>query len=650
MKRFTTGALAVVAIIALTLLLLPYLISEPQIRGVASRAIQSATGIVPKIDGPVRLALLPRPAIQVQEISLNDGSPNGPAVGALQASLQFWPLLFGEVKVATLTLERPRLAIELSQDGKLIGGLPLQPAATDDDDVPELRVANGTVLLKIQGRERTEILSRVDASLSWSGASLTATGNFILADKPVSGTLVIGDTAALAKGQRSSIRIRLEAEAGRLAYEGFVAFNAAALQGEGVLSADGKSLREALALIGTSVPSATGFGRFSIKSKLALTPVTMNLSNLSVELDGNRAEGGLTWKKDGTRWVMQGTLASETTDLSVYKITLPAATQNGRDWSRLAIDNSSLQNFDLDLRLSSGKLVAGKIEIGKAAITVSVKNRQLTASIGEAQFYGGTLRGTAIWNSAEPKPTLKVDANLANFDLERGLAGLSGFRSLEGKGSLTVALTSQGGSMQDLASRLAGRIQIAMKQGALLGINAEAVLRRLERRPLSGTGDLRGGKTPFDQLTGNLEINEGVGKLTNLDIESPILKIRVQGETSVVRRDFDLRGKASLIRAAQGSTPAVAFDLPFLISGNWDNPYLLPDPEALIRHSGATAPLLDAVRGRAAREAMRNVIETVTGLRSIGELPANPSFDPPAATTPSIAPIYAPAPEPTPTR
>ncbi|MBK8007189.1 MAG: hypothetical protein IPK23_01050 [Rhizobiales bacterium] len=177
-----------------------------------------------------------------------------------------------------------------------------------------------------------------------------------------------------------------------------------------------------------------------------------------------------------------------------------------------------------------------------------------------------------------------------------------------------------------------------MKQGALAGINAEAMLRRLERRPLSGTGDLRGGRTPFERLNGILEIEDGVAKLTNFDVESPILKIALQGETSLARREFDLRGTASLMRVAQGTAPQVSFDLPFLISGNLDNPYLLPDPEALIRHSGATAPLLDAVRGRAAREAMRSVIETVTGLRSIGELPANPTFEPPPAIAPAPTP------------
>ncbi len=644
-KRIAIGAVTAAALLGVAFLTLPYLVSEQQIRDAASRSIQAATGIVPRIDGRARLALLPRPAIQIQEIYLDDGSKSGPAVGALQASLQFWPLLFGEIKVATLTLDRLRLAIDLSPEGKLIGGLPINPAITDDDDVPELRVANGSVLLRVQGRDRVEIITKVDASLNWSGASLTATGSFVVGNKPANGTLVIADTAALAKGQRSSVRFRVEAEPVRIAYEGRITFRESSLQSEGTFSADGRSLRDALAIFGISAPSPTGFGRFSAKATVSLTPIALTFTNLALELDGNRADGGLTWKRDGNRSTLQGTLASETTDLSIYQSPL-GLTTNGRDWNRNSLDTAALQNFDLDLRLSCGKLIIGKIEIGKAAITLGVRNRQFTAAIGEAQFYGGTLRGNAIWNAAEENPSLRLDANLGNFDLERGLGGLTGFRRLEGKGSLTIAVTSKGKSAQEIASALSGKIQLAMKQGALAGIHAEAVLRRLERRPLSTTGDLRGGRTPFERLTGNIEIENGVAKLTGFEVESPILKISLQGESSITKREFDLRGVASLIRAAQGASSQIAFDLPFVIYGTWDNPYLLPDPDALIRHSGATAPLLDAVRGRAAREAMRSVIETVTGLRSIGELPVNPTFEPPAANSPSIAPIYAPSPQP----
>lgn len=644
MQRFAIGAVAVVAILTLALVALPYLVSGEQIRGVASRAIQSATGVVPRIDGPVRLVLLPRPAIQVQEVSLNDGSKNGPAVGALQASLQFWPLLFGDLKVATLTLERLRLAIELSPEGKLLSGLPINPQIANDQEVPELRVVQGSMLIRVHGRGRDEIISGVDASLNWSGASLTATGSFMIGQKPANGTLVIADTAALAKGQRSALRLRIESEPARFAYEGGVSLQESVLHGEGSFSADGRSLRDALALFGASVPSPTGFGRFSIKSKVSLTPIALTFTGLSLELDGNRADGGLIWKRDVTRPILQGTLASDVTDLSIYQSPFRFMAAGGREWNPAPIQISLLQNFDLDLRLSCGKLIAGKIEIGKVAIALGAKNRLFTAAIGEAQFYGGTLRANASWNAADEIPSLRLDANFNNFDLERGLGGLSGFRRLEGKGSLTLAITAQGRSVKEIADAVSGKAELAMKQGALAGINAESVLRRLERRPLSGTAGLRGGRTPFERLSGNVAIERGVAKLSVLEIESTILRIHLDGTTSIPRREFDLRGMASLIRAPQPGTQQVSFDLPFLIHGNWDDPYLLPDPDALIRHSGAAAPLLDAVRGRAAREAMRNVIETVTGLRSYGELPANPYIElPPNADPEAISPVLTPA-------
>jgi AsmA protein len=45
---------------------------------------------------------------------------------------------------------------------------------------------------------------------------------------------------------------------------------------------------------------------------------------------------------------------------------------------------------------------------------------------------------------------------------------------------------------------------------------------------------------------------------------------------------------------------------------------MLPDAEALIRRSGAAAPLLNAARERNARDAVRSVLERLTG----GALPA----------------------------
>ena len=50
-----------------------------------------------------------------------------------------------------------------------------------------------------------------------------------------------------------------------------------------------------------------------------------------------------------------------------------------------------------------------------------------------------------------------------------------------------------------------------------------------------------------------------------------------------------------------------------MVQGPWDDPLIFPDPDSLIRRSPASAPLLDAVKDRRTRDAVRSVIERLGG-------------------------------------
>jgi AsmA protein len=71
-----------------------------------------------------------------------------------------------------------------------------------------------------------------------------------------------------------------------------------------------------------------------------------------------------------------------------------------------------------------------------------------------------------------------------------------------------------------------------------------------------------------------------------------------------------MKGVASLT-SAPNAPPG--FDLPFVVQGPWDDPLIFPDPDSLIRRSPASAPLLDAVRDRKTRDAVRSVLERLSG-------------------------------------
>ena len=116
-----------------------------------------------------------------------------------------------------------------------------------------------------------------------------------------------------------------------------------------------------------------------------------------------------------------------------------------------------------------------------------------------------------------------------------------------------------------------------------------------------------------------LKISEGTVTVADVKIDGSAVRLALAGSASIPARELDLTGTAALVAASKPEAPP--FELPFTVQGSWDDPIMLPDPEALIRRSGAAAPLLNAVRDRRARDAASSVIERLTGAPS-GAIPA----------------------------
>ena len=215
-----------------------------------------------------------------------------------------------------------------------------------------------------------------------------------------------------------------------------------------------------------------------------------------------------------------------------------------------------------------------------------------------------------LFRSSDAVADVRAQFQFTDVDLQACASELFGISKLSGRGNLNVSLTASGSSPFGLASSLDGTATLNGHDGAIAGFNVEQLLRRLEKRPLSGGGNFRSGSTPYDNLNISVKFADGVATADDIHVESPAAKITLTGTASVPSREYDLKGVASLTSAAAGGN---AFDLPFVIQGPWDDPLIFPDPESLIRRSPASAPLLDAVKDRKTRDAVRSVIERFTG-------------------------------------
>jgi AsmA protein len=203
----------------------------------------------------------------------------------------------------------------------------------------------------------------------------------------------------------------------------------------------------------------------------------------------------LTLATDGRRAV-QGTLAGDTLDLTPYiaGARLMAADQNA--WDRLPIALEGLADINLDLRLSAASIKVAKAQLGRTAVAATMNDGKLNITIGEAQAFGGVATGSLGVYSASAGVKVASHLQFEDVDLANCLGQLFGLHKLEGRGTLAFDIGGSGSSVWDVTHTLNGTASLKAHDGALTGIDVEQLLRRLEKRPLSGNGDF--GSEPYD--------------------------------------------------------------------------------------------------------------------------------------------------------
>jgi AsmA protein len=612
-KRFGLVVIALVVAGFGALLVLSLVIPAATVRDAVKAQIYAVTGLAPVVSGEVAVSLFPTGSVRFHDVSLGDSRTGTSALTADEVAvrLRFFPFLIGRIEIADVTLVRPTIRVIFEPGGRSnwAGHVEtlaraLQPSPDRMASFSEIRIADGTVMLHDEASKVVERLTDVEFALAWPSISksFAATGRFVWHGEAIDATLSLTDFVATLVGERSGLKLRLAGAPLKFAFDGYISHKPT-LRMEGTLAADTASLRETLHWTSDWTTPGGGFGRFALKAQTNVVGSNISLSGVNIELDGNAGEGVLTFAGDG-RKTLQGTLAADRLDLTPYISTARELTGSDRNWNRHLIVLDGFNGADVDLRLSAARVTLASAKFGRTAVAANLRGGNLTLAVGESQVFGGMVAGSIVLANSTTGADLKAQLQFSDVDLEQCLGEILGIRRVDGKGNLGFTLESSGASVYDLAKTLNGTANLISRKGAITGVNVEQLLRRLERNPLSGRNDFRGGKSPYDLLTVNLKITQGTALIDDMRIEGPGVRLALAGSASVPARELDLKGIASLLAGTANEAPP-AFELPFVVQGTWDDPIILPDAQILIRRSGAAAPLVDAVRKNLKRDPAR---------------------------------------------
>lgn len=255
-------------------------------------------------------------------------------------------------------------------------------------------------------------------------------------------------------------------------------------------------------------------------------------------------------------------------------------------------DLTALKSVDLAGRLQLGSLRLKGLDLSAVDLQLALAGGQLTLKQFSAGVAGGKVTASGLLDARQQPARYQVHKRVQGVDVWPLLQTLAQTDLLEGKGDLEVEAQGSGLSEQALRSRMQGKVNLKLSDGALHGINLAEMIREA-RATLTGKGadqvkEVR--KTDFSALTASFQIANGVARSDDIQLFAPALRVKGQGQTALVPETLDFLFLTSVVESSKGQGGKTVDELkditiPVRIGGHWQAPSYKLDVKALLSNN-----------------------------------------------------------------
>jgi AsmA protein len=219
-----------------------------------------------------------------------------------------------------------------------------------------------------------------------------------------------------------------------------------------------------------------------------------------------------------------------------------------------AIDLSALQLLD-----AHGSVKIASLQITNLKAKDIRLQLKLTAGKAElkplsATLYGGSVNGELSADAGKPQG---VTARLKLSGVQVGalLQDVIDKRPIDGSGNVSLDISTSGASVTQFKKGLNGTASLALKDGAINGINIAAALRDAKARLGGGSqeGQVQAkAKTDFSELGASFRIRNGVAHNDDLSAKTPLLRLGGSGDIFIAEDRLDYTLKATVVSSLEG--------------------------------------------------------------------------------------------------
>jgi AsmA protein len=547
------------------------------------QAAKERTGRTLTLEGKVGLSFFPSIGAALGRAKLSERGSEREFVSldSARVSVQLLPLLRGSTIVDEISIEGLKANLVKGKDGKFNFDDLL-----DGGDKPSGAPKSGgdSMAFDVSGVEikRSSLTYRDENS----GQEINLHDLDLTTGRIAPGVPGKVSLSAAATGKNPALDGKLKLAADyRLAEGG--AFSVSDLDG-GINLKSGSSAVD----VTLKVPSIEGSAKMivirSIAGEVAIASPDMPQKSLKLPISGSatyaRDKGvlaaDLATKFDDSNIKAKVGHAPLSFDLAIDKLDLdrymPPAKADAKDKADTPVNLSALKDLNLNGSVQIGALTVQRLKLSEVKAQIRAANGRLEVAPHSAKLYGGTASG-ALSASADNRIALKE--TLSGIAIGPLLKDVAQRDALEGRGNVTLDVSTAGASVNALKKALAGSARVQLRDGSIKGINLAETLRKTKAMLGSKSASQQAAegsqKTDFSALDASFTIRGGVAHNQDLDVKAPLFRIGGVGDVDIGNSSLNYLAKASIVASAKGQGGAgldelAGLTVPVKLNGPFD--------------------------------------------------------------------------------
>ncbi|MDZ7937441.1 MAG: AsmA family protein [Rhodoferax sp.] len=240
------------------------------------------------------------------------------------------------------------------------------------------------------------------------------------------------------------------------------------------------------------------------------------------------------------------------------------------------LDLSALKGHTVNGNIRIGTLQVSKLKLDKLNAKLALASGKLDVAPLSLNLYEGSTSGSLSVNANGNAVALKQ--TLRGVNVNPLLKDLLDKDVLEGRGDVALDITTRGDTVGAMKKALAGNASLALKDGAIKGINLAQSLRDIKAKlgkPDTTQQANADQKTDFSEFTASFKIANGVAHNDDLAMKSPFIRLGGAGDIDVGASLINYLAKATVVSTGEGQGGKEADQLkgltvPVRLSGPFD--------------------------------------------------------------------------------